>query len=90
MCIRDSLIAAQTRLDAIKQHRDAIAVQYASIGATKAASLDAAKLKAHGDTVVKLMAQGMDEQTATDLANRLYSGKIEAVPEGVKVTKVKG
>lgn len=36
------------------------------------------------------MAQGMDEQTATDLANRLYSGKIEAVPEGVKVTKVKG
>ena len=65
-------------------------MQYANIGATKQASLDAAKLKAHGDTVVKLMAQGMDEGEATSLADRLYSGKIAALPEGVKVTKIKG
>jgi hypothetical protein len=87
----NALITAQTRLDAIKQHRENLKLQYANIGATKEAALSAAKIKAHGDTVVKLMAQGMDENQANDLADRLYSSnKIAALPEGVKVTKVKG
>jgi hypothetical protein len=84
----NALITAQARLDQIKQHRENIKLQYASIGATKEASLSAAKIKAHGDTVVKLMAQGMDENQATALADRLYSGQSSALPEGVKVTKI--
>lgn len=87
----NALISAQARLDQIKQHRENLKLQYANIGATKEAALANAKIKAHGDTVVKLMAQGMDENEATNLADRLYSGnKIAALPEGVKVTKVKG
>lgn len=85
----NALIAAQTRLDQIKQHRENIRMQYANIGATKEAAIANAKLKAHGDTVVKLMAQGMDENQATGLADRLYSGNT-AAPENVKVTKIKG
>ena len=61
----------------------------AHMGDAKAASLEAAKLKAHGDTVVKLMTQGIDEEQATQLADRLYSGeKISAVPKGVTVKKI--
>jgi hypothetical protein len=85
----NALIAAQTRLDQIKQHRDTLKAQYASIGASKSAAVDAAKIKAHGDTVVKLMAQGMDEGAASDLADRLYN-QSSALPKGVTVTKVKG
>lgn len=85
----NALIAAQTRLDQIKQHRDTLRAQYAQIGASREASISAAKLKAHGDTVVKLMAQGMDEGAASDLADRLYSST-PALPKGVTVTKVKG
>ena len=61
----------------------------AHMGDAKTASLEAAKLKAHGDTVVKLMTQGIDEEQATQLADRLYSGeKISAVPKGVTVKKI--
>jgi len=45
----------------------------AHMGDAKTASLEAAKLKAHGDTVVKLMTQGIDEEQATQLADRLYN-----------------
>jgi hypothetical protein len=84
----NALIAAQTRLDQIKAHRDTLKAQYAGISASKEASLDAAKTKAYGDTILKAIASGMSEQEATDLAGRIYSGKGAALPEGVKVKKV--
>jgi len=86
----NALIAAQTRLDAIKQHRENLKVQYAGIGASKEATLDAAKTKAYGDTILKAIASGMTEDEATSLANRIYGGKGAALPEGVTVKKVKG
>ena len=86
----NALIAAQTRLDTIKMHRDALKAQYAGISASKEATLDASKTKAYGDTILKGMAAGMSEEESTNLANRIYSGKGAALPEGVKVTKLKG
>jgi len=86
----NALIAAQTRLDQIKAHRDTLKAQYAGIAASKEATLEASKTKSYGDTILKGMAAGMTEDEATSLANRIYSGKGAALPEGVKVTKVKG
>lgn len=86
----NALIAAQTRLDQIKAHRDTLKAQYAGISASKEATLEASKTKAYGDTILKAIASGMSEDEATSLANRIYSGKGTAPPEGVKVTKLKG
>jgi hypothetical protein len=84
----NALIAAQTRLDQIKAHRETLKAQYAGISASKEATLEASKTKAYGDTILKAIASGMSEDEATSLANRIYSGKGAALPEGVKVKKV--
>jgi hypothetical protein len=86
----NALIAAQTRLDQIKQHRETLKAQYAGISASKEATLDAAKTKAYGDTILKAMAANMSEEEATNLANRIYNGNATAAPGNVKVTKIKG
>jgi len=83
----NALIAAQTRLDQIKQHRETLKAQYAGISASKEATLEASKTKAYGDTVLKGIASGMSEDEATSLANRIYgkSAGVQLSPEQSKL-----
>ena len=67
----NALIAAQTRLDQIKQHRDTLGAQYASIAATKEAQIDANMRKAYSDAYIKAYAAtGGDEALATAAAQK--------------------
>jgi hypothetical protein len=52
----NALIAAQSRLDQIKAHRDTLKAQYAQIGATKEAQLEASKQKTYADQFMKALA----------------------------------
>ena len=84
----NALIAAQSRLDAIKQHRETLKMGYTQIGASKEATLEAAKIKAKGDAVFRGIAAGLDEDTSIALANRAYSQSGPAVqlsPEQLKL-----
>lgn len=82
------MIAAQTRLDQIKQHRETLKAQYAGISASKEATLEASKTKAYGDTILKAIASGMSEDEATSLANRIYSGKSAPVQLSTEQTSL--
>ena len=84
----NALIAAQTRLDQIKQHRETLKAQYAGISASKEATLEASKTKAYGDTILKAIASGMSEDEATSLANRIYSGKSAPVQLSTEQTSL--
>jgi hypothetical protein len=84
----NALIQAQARLDAIKAQRE-------NLGASKELAILSAREKGRGDMIQKLMYQnGMDEETATAIANRAYPSTIgtataasEAMPKGVVVRK---
>jgi hypothetical protein len=84
----NALIAAQTRLDAIKMQRE-------NLGASKETAILSAREKARGEMIQRLMYQNsMDEDTATGIANRAYPSTIgtataasEAIPKGVIVRK---
>jgi hypothetical protein len=65
----NALISAQTRLDQINQHRENLKLQYASIGATKEAQIDANMRKAYSDAYIKAFAaNGGDDALATRAA----------------------
>lgn len=70
----NALIAAQSRLDSIKMHRDSLRAQYAGISASKEAALEAAKQKTYAENYTKYKIAGMSDQEAEDSARAAMSG----------------